>query len=456
MGRGIKFFVSALMLVGASTSALGAELYNETLENGTEVIFLNGTISSGDEERFRELSVKYQNAIVVLNSSGGMLKPALEIGRQIRLRGYRTLVMEDDECASACALIWLAGTQRILSGDGKIGFHASYVDEGGRKVESGVANAMVGFYLSQLNLSESAVVFTTLAPPDKVEWIRAESSGSVPIEFTVWKDSAKPAVVSIPPPIQTRPATRSNPISSSAQSSYQWLVSMRNSPDYAVNGAKSIGAQGPLVSILADHLTQILANDLVLLRISQEFQAAAIDPVKDPDSARVIIFNFSTSSQLKGLRRLAQNDIDKLFSIYALAFEKNLTNCSALADVKSEASVDEFAIIQKLGNDNLRDYLRILRSALIAEVEDYPKPIQLTEKQIAIAENAFAKDILSALGNDEAALERFYTISANYENYSPVEYCPSMYIMFNTVSQMNGLSGSWMRRQFAGYMSEGM
>lgn len=221
--RGIKFFVSALMLVGASTSALGAELYNETLENGTEVIFLNGPISSGDEERFRELSVKYKNAIVVLNSSGGMLKPALEIGRQIRLRGYRTLVMEDDQCASACALIWVAGTQRILSGDGKVGFHASYIDEGGRKVESGVANAMVGFYLSQLNLSGSAVIFTTLAPPDKVEWIRAASSGSVPIEFTVWKDPAKPAVVSIPPPIQTRPAISSTP----AQASYQWLLSMR-------------------------------------------------------------------------------------------------------------------------------------------------------------------------------------------------------------------------------------
>jgi hypothetical protein len=311
---------------------------------------------------------------------------------------------------------------------------------------------MVGFYLSQLNLSEAAVVFTTLAPPDKVAWIRAENSGSVPIEFTVWKDPARPAAASIPPPIQSQPAISSK----SAQASYQWLISVRNNPDFAVNGAKAIGAKGPLIDILADHLTQIFKNESVIIRISAELEAAKIDPVRDPASASVIMFNLSTASQLKGIRRLPQGDVDKLFSIYAAAFEKNLSSCGALTDRKSEASIDEFSVIYALGEEILHDYLRISRSSLFAEIEDYPKPVELSESQITIAENAFAEEISSIFGGDEAALERFFKVSSDYKKYSPDEYCPAMYIIFNTVSQMNGLSGSWMRRQFAGYMSEGM
>lgn len=194
----------------------------------------------------------------------------------------------------------------------------------------------------------------------------------------------------------------------------------------------------------------------MILRISQELEAAKIDPVRDPASARVIMFNLSTVSQLKGMRSLPQSDIDKLFSIYESAIEKKISNCSALVDIKSEASADEFSAIQTLCNETLRDYLRILRFSLFAEIEDYPKPIELTESQVGIAENAFAENISSVFDGDEAALERFFTVSADYKKYPPNEYCPAMHIMFKTVSQMNGLSGSWMRRQFAEYMSERM
>lgn len=448
MRRIARTVCTALLVVAASNPASGAELYNDTLSDGTEVIFVDGEITVGDEEKFRELTIKYKSAVVVLNSPGGVLKPALEIGRQVRLRGYSTIILEERECASACALIWLAGTRRIISGSGRVGFHASYIDEGGRKVESGVANAMVGFYLSQLNLSENAVIFATLAPPDEVKWITSESVESTPIEFTVWKDTNNPSNVAAPPPIETRPNI------ATAQTPYQWLLSVRQRPDFALNEAKAIGAQGTLASELAEHISLIFSNDAVLRRIAQELEVAKIDPATNPKAAAVILFNLSTNSQLKGLKRLPQSDVDTYISIYSSALELHMEDCSVILDIKEKASSSEFSAIQSLGVDKLQTYLRISRAALFAEITDYPKPIELTPSQIEIAEEAYSKNISAIFGDDQSVLSRFFETISNYADSPKEDVCPAMYIMFETGNQMEGLVGQWMRRRFMQYMSE--
>jgi hypothetical protein len=45
----------------------------------------------------------------------------------------------------------------------QIGFHAAYIEKAGRASESGVGNALVGSYLTQIGLSENAVVYITQA-----------------------------------------------------------------------------------------------------------------------------------------------------------------------------------------------------------------------------------------------------------------------------------------------------
>ena len=88
----------ALGLSMPSTSR-SADFYNENID-GVEVILITGEITEGDEEKFRELSIQHPKAIVGLHSQGGQLVPALEIGRLVRLRGYETIVLEGDTCAS--------------------------------------------------------------------------------------------------------------------------------------------------------------------------------------------------------------------------------------------------------------------------------------------------------------------------------------------------------------------
>lgn len=164
-------------------AADAATITHEKLDATTGVIGIEGDIVSGDLERFRQISLRYPKAVVVLNSDGGLIYPAIEIGKIIKVMGYATAVRDNDVCASACALIWMAGSRRFASYSGNVGFHASYRNESGKPVESGAANALVGNYLTLLGASAKTVVFATTAPPDKVLWLTAANKEASGIDF---------------------------------------------------------------------------------------------------------------------------------------------------------------------------------------------------------------------------------------------------------------------------------
>ena len=122
------------------------------------------------------------------------------MGKTIRLKGFATAVPENALCASACALIWLAGNPRFIGEGAHIGFHASYIDRNGTLAESGVANALVGAYLNQLGLSQKAIAFVTSAPPQGMEWLDASKAQSIGVDV-VWMEASSR------PPNQPSPGT---------------------------------------------------------------------------------------------------------------------------------------------------------------------------------------------------------------------------------------------------------
>lgn len=208
-------FLCAFTFLLAPVVVTAADITTEQISDGPLVIRIKGEFKPGDDERFRRISLRHPAAVVHLQSEGGALIPALEIGRIIRIAGYTTVVVPGSNCASACALVWLAGKKRYLSGN--VGFHAAYRTNDGRLQESGTANALIGNYMTLLGLPAKAIVFATAAPPDKVLWLTAGSREATGIDFEMPPPpiSIAPAVnpsqatvapvVSIPPP-----ANRSN------------------------------------------------------------------------------------------------------------------------------------------------------------------------------------------------------------------------------------------------------
>jgi hypothetical protein len=183
------------------------------------LIIIEGQIELGDDARFRKIASEHPNAIVLLNSDGGMIRPAMDIGRTIKLLGYGTAIYKSRTCASACALIWVAGSTRAIFEGGRVGFHASYLDTDGAKLETGVGNALVGHYLTQLGFGEKTVVFATLASPDQILWLNDDTASMSGISFdTVPNDEKQRASGGngpqlAPPPITSAPARPATPTS---------------------------------------------------------------------------------------------------------------------------------------------------------------------------------------------------------------------------------------------------
>ena len=140
----------------------------------TQLISLDGQFEAGDDKKFIDKILGIERAAIVLNSPGGMIEPALAIGRAIRLKGFDTIVDDGAQCSSACALVWLAGASRRMGERTKVGFHAAFVVENGQPMEKGAANALVGAYLAMLGLSTRAIHYVTAAGPHSMSWLTLE------------------------------------------------------------------------------------------------------------------------------------------------------------------------------------------------------------------------------------------------------------------------------------------
>jgi hypothetical protein len=173
---------------------------NSTGNSQVDAIVVSGVILLEDQAKFSNAATASSNAVVVLNSQGGATLTALEMGKAIRLKGFATAVPENALCASACALMWLAGSPRFIGEGAHIGFHASYIDRNGTLTESGMANALVGAYLNQLGLSQKAIAFVTSAPPQGMEWLDAGKAQAIGVDV-VWMEQRSR------PPNQPSPGT---------------------------------------------------------------------------------------------------------------------------------------------------------------------------------------------------------------------------------------------------------
>jgi hypothetical protein len=174
--RPIMFGILAAAVM-ATPVARGADI---RVLPDARAVTIEGEIQPNDFEIFKEKTSRLNGQhIVGLQSYGGNIIAALQIGEFIRMRGWQTFVPK--ECHSACALIWLAGVKRAMNSTARIGFHAASVD--GREIGSG--NALVGAYLTRLGYSYGAVAFATTAAPDDIALLSPARAKSLGIEVIV-------------------------------------------------------------------------------------------------------------------------------------------------------------------------------------------------------------------------------------------------------------------------------
>ncbi len=141
-------------------------------QDANPVIAIEGRIMPGDERIFHDAAEALPAALVMLSGPGGSLPPALAIGREIRARGWQTLVPAGAFCASACAVIWLAGTTRLLASDARIGFHAVATVHGGEPaVETHAFDPVLVNYLTALGYAFDVTATIVNTPSVLIRWL---------------------------------------------------------------------------------------------------------------------------------------------------------------------------------------------------------------------------------------------------------------------------------------------
>ena len=152
------------------------EFTMQDMEEFGTVLFLNGTIESGDAGRFAahlassgELSVP-----VALNSPGGVVEEALKIGRMLRAEDAKTVILPGMICVSACPYMLAGGTGRRVSNRGAVGMHQHYYETPAylpafwavEDIQHGQGQVME--FLIEMGVDSSVMLHSLNTPPEEI------------------------------------------------------------------------------------------------------------------------------------------------------------------------------------------------------------------------------------------------------------------------------------------------
>ncbi|MFG6530973.1 MULTISPECIES: hypothetical protein [unclassified Sulfitobacter] len=144
--------------------------------SGGRAALLEGAIEAGDAERIikqlSELSPMPEE--IYLNSPGGSVRDALELGRHLRGEGLDTALREGDICYSACPYLLAAGQERSVPESASVGVHQHYFGESTilpafvavEDIQRGQGEVMR--YLDDMGVDPLVMQHALVTPPDEI------------------------------------------------------------------------------------------------------------------------------------------------------------------------------------------------------------------------------------------------------------------------------------------------
>jgi hypothetical protein len=149
------------------------------------VLAVTGTIMPGSAEAFAGEIESYGEYIktVALDSPGGSVSDALEMGKLIRDKGFATSVEAGGLCASSCPLVFAGGTERVAAASSAIAVHQIYAaapsdsSVASRLAAAGDAmsdaqsmTAQISRYLIEMGVDSEVWLRALETPPDRLSY----------------------------------------------------------------------------------------------------------------------------------------------------------------------------------------------------------------------------------------------------------------------------------------------
>ena len=114
MKHSLSSFVLAILLAfGSQSPATAGELF---FGKDNEWVVFQGPILSEEVDGILSQLEDKKPKLILLNSIGGNVSGAVRFARYVRQNEMNTWIAKNQTCASACALVFLAGIQRFSEG----------------------------------------------------------------------------------------------------------------------------------------------------------------------------------------------------------------------------------------------------------------------------------------------------------------------------------------------------
>lgn len=147
-----------------------------TVVSAGAAVLLEGEIEGGDAIRILKQIEELREAPTraILNSPGGSVQDALELGRALRLKGIDTEMREGDICYSACPYLLAAGVNRTVPNEAFVGVHQHYFGESTllpafvavEDIQRGQGEVMR--YLDEMGIDPLVMQHALVTPPDEI------------------------------------------------------------------------------------------------------------------------------------------------------------------------------------------------------------------------------------------------------------------------------------------------
>jgi hypothetical protein len=172
------------MLALPAGSATSAEIKSLAAKDGRVVILITGEITPGDADNFSG-AIKQANdagkfvANVRLNSDGGNLLEGVKLADAVRFGKISTNVGKNATCASACFLVFAAGSTKYVSYGAQIGVHGASDESGNETVQSGAATVSMARIAKDLGVPAAIIGRMVVTPPGDMVWLSPQDLQSM-------------------------------------------------------------------------------------------------------------------------------------------------------------------------------------------------------------------------------------------------------------------------------------
>ncbi len=169
--------VALASLAVAPQPARAMHFFTVNTNDGRLLLVAEGEIKEGDDKRLHDfvaaLPAQAKLFAVGLDSPGGNLREGVYLANSIHSTGLPTIVSSRGMCASACFLMFAAGSTRMASINARIGVHSASSD-GEDNGPAQAVTTLMARQAAEFGVPSSIIGKMVTTPPGDITWLNRQ------------------------------------------------------------------------------------------------------------------------------------------------------------------------------------------------------------------------------------------------------------------------------------------